>query len=123
MKIFIVEDSAIVRGRIIEVLFGIEGVEITGIAGEPMEAIRSIQKQNPDVIILDLKLYGGSGIDVLEKIKGDNPSIFVIVITNYAYPQYRERCMELGADYFFDKSTEFDKITEVVTSLDLKRIS
>lgn len=116
MRIYIVEDSAIVRGRIIEMLFAIEGVEIIGISGEPGEATQQILEQHPDVVILDLRLYGGNGIDVLEKVKEKSPATIVIVVTNYAYPQYRDRCLELGADYFFDKSTEFDKIPEAISN-------
>ena len=60
---------------------------------------------------------GGSGIDVLREIKQNNQTPLVIVLTNYPYPQYRRKCMDAGADFFFDKSTEFDKVTEVLKQL------
>jgi DNA-binding NarL/FixJ family response regulator len=60
---------------------------------------------------------GGSGIDVLSKIKKDRSAPMVIVLTNYPYPQYRKKCMDCGADFFFDKSTEFGKVIEVIESM------
>jgi DNA-binding NarL/FixJ family response regulator len=113
-KVFIVEDSVIIRGRIISMISTIKGVEICGVAGEPKEAINGIRESQPDAVILDLKLYGGSGIDVLQKIKEEKPDIKVIVLTNYPEPQYMKKCMDLGADYFFDKSEDFDKILYVI---------
>ncbi len=113
-KVFIVEDSVIIRGRIISMISTIKGVEICGVAGEPKEAINGIRESKPDSVILDLKLYGGSGIDVLQKIKEEQPDTKVIVLTNYPEPQYMKKCMDLGADYFFDKSEDFDKILYVI---------
>ncbi len=66
------------------------------------------------MVILDIRMSDGSGIDVLPEIKKGNQSPLVIVLTNYPYPQYRRKCIEAGADFFFDKSTEFDKVTEVL---------
>jgi DNA-binding NarL/FixJ family response regulator len=68
-------------------------------------------------VILDIRMPGGSGIDVLENIKKTNAAPVVIVLTNYPYPQYRKKCMALGAEYFFDKTTEFEKVTEVIENL------
>ena len=53
-------------------------------------------------------------MDVLETIKKDQPNPLVIMLTNFASDQYRQKCLRLGADYFFDKSTEFERITEVL---------
>jgi RecA/RadA recombinase len=60
---------------------------------------------------------GGSGIEVLQSIKKDRPDIKVIVFTNYPYPQYRKKCMELGADFFFAKATESEQIPVIVSEL------
>jgi two-component system, NarL family, response regulator DevR len=117
MRIFIVEDSVIVRGRIMVMLTSIEGVSICGMSGIMDEAIKAIARERPDVVLIDLKIFGGSGMDVLKNVKESNPSAVTIVLTNYPYQQYREKCRELGADYFFDKSTEFEKAFEVIASL------
>jgi len=95
----------------------IKDVEVVGYAEETLEAIKLIREIRPDIVILDIRIPGGSGIDVLENIKGEKNSPIVIVLTNYPYPQYRERCIKLGAEYFFDKSTEFNDVYEVIQLL------
>ena len=117
MKVFIVDDSALVRERIIAMISEHPGIEITGQAENALEGINSILKQKPDVVILDIRMPGGNGIEVLRNIKKNNYAPTVIILTNYPYPQYRKKCIEAGADYFFDKSTEFNKIIEVLKKL------
>jgi DNA-binding NarL/FixJ family response regulator len=56
---------------------------------------------------------GGSGIDVLENIKQNDSTLVVIVLTNYPNPVFRQKCLQAGADFFLDKSTEFDQIPEL----------
>ena len=114
MRIVLVDDSDIVRERLRAIL---NGVEIVGEARDSLEAIDSIQELKPDVVILDIRLPNGSGIDVLQHIKESNPSTKVIMLTNYPYPQYRRKCLEAGADFFLDKSTEFDRLSEVLSQL------
>ena len=116
-KLFIVEDSIIVRQKLREMILEIERVKIVGEADNAADAIYFIGKLNPDAVILDIRLCGVSGIDVLECIKKGARPPKVIILTNYPYPQYRKRCMELGADYFFDKSTEFEKVPEVISEM------
>jgi DNA-binding NarL/FixJ family response regulator len=113
MKVFIADDSMVLRERLVEMLSEVPGVEIIGHAQDVPEALTSIEKLNPDVVILDIRMPGGSGMDVLQDIKRKQQAPTVIILTNYPYPQYRKKCLGLGADYFFDKSTEFEKITEL----------
>ncbi len=112
MKVFIVDDSLMIWARIIEMLSEIDGIDVVGFSGRKEDAIKRIRQLNPDVVILDIKLYGGSGIEVLRSIKQDRPETIVAMFSNYPYPEYKEKCMELGADYFFDKSKEFNLIPD-----------
>ena len=117
MRLFIADDSEILRVRLIDMLSEIEGIEIIGQAQESLDAIKSIQELNPHVVILDIRMPRINGIKVLEAIKKDDESPTVIIFTNYLYPQYRKKCMDLGADFFFDKSTEFEKLFDTVKYL------
>ncbi len=117
MRLFIADDSEILRVRLIDMLSEIEGIEIIGQAQESLGAIESIQELNPHVVILDIRMPRINGIEVLEAIKKDDESPTVIIFTDYPYPQYRKRCMDLGADFFFDKSTEFEKLVDTVKYL------
>jgi len=114
MKVFIADDSKIVVDRLADLLRDVRGVEVAGQAGDALEAVRCIRQVNPDAVILDLQMLGGSGLDVLRAIRPDHPGLYVLICTNYAYPQFREECLSAGANYFLDKSTEFDKIPDIL---------
>jgi two-component system response regulator DevR len=120
VKIIIVDDSELIRQRLEEQLTAIENVQIVGQAEDAYSAVTMIAKTHPDVVILDVRMPGGSGIDVLRAIKKEGSPPKIIMLTKYPYPQYREKCLELGADYFFDKATEFDKAIELIRKLSLE---
>jgi DNA-binding NarL/FixJ family response regulator len=117
VNVFIVDDSDILRERLRSILSDISRVQIVGEAEDAEAAKEFLAVNTPDVVILDVRMPKGSGIDVLEMIKREKPSVKVIVLTNYPYPQYRKRCLELGAEFFLDKSTEFDRLPEVLQQL------
>ncbi|MHA1381055.1 MAG: response regulator [Candidatus Helarchaeota archaeon] len=117
MRLFIADDSEILRSRLVEMLSEFEEIEIVGQAEYAQEAIESIVELIPDVVILDLRLPDGNGINVLKKIKKGNSSIKVIIFTNYPYFQYKKRCLEAGAEFFFYKATEFEKLVEAIKQL------
>ena len=117
MKVLIVDDSKIVCDGLQQMLIHIADVEIVGQARNAPDAIRFISESKPDVVILDIRLPGLSGIDVLKNIRAKELPIRVIMLTNYPYPQYRKKCEELGADYFFDKVAEIEMIPKVIAEL------
>lgn len=117
MKVLVVDDSALLRERLISMISDLPGVMAIAQAQDAPEALNSVQKLNPDVVILDIRLSDGNGIEVLQKMKKDNSAAVTIMFTNYPYPQYRKKCQEVGADFFFAKSTEFHKITDVLKQI------
>src|SRR5437773_411108 len=117
MKVFIADDSKIVVDRLADLLRDVRGVEVAGQAGDALEAVRCIRQVNPDAVILDLQMPGGSGLDVLRAIRPDHPGLYVLICTNYAHPQYREQCLSAGANFFLDKSAEFEKIPTILREL------
>jgi len=123
LSILIVDDSQIVRERLTSMLNEMGSVKIIGYADNPLSATESIVNNKPDIVILDIFLTGGSGIHVLKNIRSRNMTSKVIVLTNYAQEQYRKKCFEEGADFFFDKSIEFDRIIDVIQKLRVSGIS
>ena len=117
MKIFIADDSDVVVERLTAMLAEIPRVKIVGCADSPKEALESIHKTQPDVVILDIHLKGGSGMEILPQIKKGGDSPLVIILTNYPFPHYRKKCFESGADYFFDKYNEFYKLVDILSAL------
>ena len=117
IKVVIADDSLIVRERLVTMLDELAGIEIVGRAENVTEAISVIRKLQPDVVILDIRMPGGRGIDVLQNIKQDGVGPMVIILTNYPFPGYRQKCLQTGADFFLDKSTEFDQIPKLIERL------
>jgi DNA-binding NarL/FixJ family response regulator len=117
IKVFIADDSLVVREHLVTMLDELAGIEIVGQAENVAEAIRGIRNLQPDVVILDMRMPDGSGIDVLQNIKQDTATPLVIILTNYPYPGYRQKCLDAGADFFLDKSSEFDQIPKLLEQL------
>jgi len=114
MKVFIADDSPLFVERLTELLRDVPGVKLAGQAGDVSESVRRIRQMKPDAVILDLQMPGGSGLDVLRAIRPDHPGLYVLICTNYHYAQYREECLSAGANYFLDKSAEFEKIPAIL---------
>jgi DNA-binding NarL/FixJ family response regulator len=116
MKVFVVEDSAAVRERLVEMIREIHDVEVVGEAAAYGPAISGILRTRPDVAVLDIKLAdnGGSGIDVLNAVRKGLPAMRAIVMSNYATPQHEKASADAGAEYFLDKSADFDRIPEIL---------
>ena len=117
MMVFIADDSDPVRRRLIALLSEIDGAEVIGEARNYDEAVEGIRSLKPHVVILDIQMPGGSGIDVLKNIKQDSRPPVVLMLTNHASPQYRKKCMEWGADFFLDKSREFESLASIFINL------
>jgi two-component system response regulator DevR len=113
-RVYLVDDSELVRRRLVDMLTDIEDVEIIGQTGDPEEAEAEIRRLSPDVVVLDIKLPGKNGIEVLRDIRKNVPTPLVIMLTNYPYAQYRRECTDAGADYFLHKATEFEKINDIL---------
>ena len=117
MKILIADDSTVVRDRLVTLLTDVNGIEVVGQAKDATEARDLAEELRPDVAILDLRMPKGGGADVLREIKKLNPTPKVIILTNYPHAENRKKCIDRGADYFFDKSTEFKKVVAVLRGM------
>ena len=117
MKVFLADDSEILRKHLTNLLTEIPGVEIVGYGEDTESAISGIDTQKPDVVILDIRMPGAGGIYVLKTVRQNRPDLRIIVFTDYPYPQYRKKCLEEGTDYFFDKSSESEKLIELVRKM------
>ena len=117
MKLLIADDSSLMRERIKNQVRGFDAVTIVGEAESGETALEMISEFDPDLIMLDLRMPGMGGMEVLRNLKSNHRKTKVCVLTNYSYPQYRDRCLALGADYFLSKSEDFDKINIVIANL------
>jgi len=117
MRLFIVDDSEMVRRKLRALLSESPDVEIIGEAGLAEEAFSSLRCLKPDIVTLDIRMPGKSGIELIRPIKEMLSGVAIVMLTNFPYPRYRRECLAEGADYFLDKSTEFQKIPEILEHL------
>ncbi len=117
MNVVLVDDSLLVRERVANIISEIPGVKVIGEAGNSREAIAVVRKTNPDVVMLDIKMPGESGLQVLKKLRNEFEELKIVMLTNYSDSQYKAECLMHGADYFLSKSDEFDKLPEVFSKL------
>ena len=111
VRVFVVEDSAALRERIVDDIASLGTFNVVGWAESQNEAVESIAQLAPDVVVTDLRLKEGSGVEVVRRIRTRRPlpPPSIVVLTNYATPEYKQRCFEFGADEFFDKTSEYDQ--------------
>lgn len=121
MKIVIADDSKLLRDRIINSLSDIKGVEIIGEADNGIDAINIINEKSPDFVLLDIRMPKLNGIEVLKKLKDNKRKPIICIFTNYPYFQYKQKCSEEGANYFFDKNVNFQEIKNVIIELAQKQ--
>ena len=96
----------------------IEGIRVIGEAKTVPEAIRSISELKPDIVLLDIRMPpGAGGFDVLRKIKEGEGCPRVIMLTAFLTVEYRNRCVAMGADYYFDKSSDLRKMLVTIKRL------
>jgi DNA-binding NarL/FixJ family response regulator len=123
LRVFLVEDSPVIRDRLIEAIASLPHVVVAGIADTEAEAISILQRTPCDAVVLDLQLRRGHGFNVLKSLRAasERPRLIIIVLTNFTSPQYRDRSMGMGADYFFDKARDLDRVSSVLEELALAR--
>ncbi len=117
LRVVIVDDSNLVRERLVKMLNAVSDVELAGEAANSQDALKVIQDKKPHIVIIDIKIPGENGIEVLKKIKKINRAVIAIIITNYPFTQYKANCFANGADYFFDKSDEYGRVIETIENL------
>jgi DNA-binding NarL/FixJ family response regulator len=119
LKVFLVEDSAVIRENLIATLEELAQVEVIGFAPDEPAAIAwcAVMPQRADLVIVDLFLAQGSGLGVLRGLQSQPLAPHCVVVTNYATPEIRARCAALGAERVFDKSHEIDALIAHCRSL------
>lgn len=118
LKVFVVEDSLLVRERLAARIEPPTGAgRIVGVAEDVETALRGIAASEPEAVIVDLRLTDSHGIDLLHALRDRTDPIVTIVLTNYSSRVFREASFVAGADYFFDKTTEFDLAMDTLARL------
>ena len=107
---FIVEDSPVIRENLVAALEEMAPIQVVGTAEDEASALRWLSENACDLAIVDIFLKSGSGLGVLKTASLSDRPIKLVVLSNYATPDMRRKCLELGADRVFDKSNELDEM-------------
>lgn len=114
MRVLVIDDSEVIRRRLVERLELVGGVQIVGEAPDAWQALESIKRFRPHFVTLDIRMPGGDGLTLLRELREMEHAPLVAVVTNYATPEYRRCCRALGAFAVLDKSSQIDELLLLV---------
>lgn len=108
-RVFLADDSGPIRARVMALLDA-HAVSVVGEAATPQACIAGILASQPQVVVLDIQLEGGTGLEVLRAVRAAAPQIAFVVFSNNAGPAYRKKYLVEGATAFLDKSSDFERL-------------
>jgi DNA-binding NarL/FixJ family response regulator len=113
-KLLIVDDSVIIVDRLLSLLTELDCISYIGKAHSYIEAEEQLQKTAFDIVLLDINLPDKNGIELLSHVKDAYPEIKTVMLTNQSNEHYRNLCEKMGSDHFVDKTSDFEKIPEII---------
>lgn len=116
-KVYLVDDAIEVRRRLARLLGAIAGVEIAGEGEDADEALEGILESHADVVVTDVRVAGGNSLALIETLSRVRPAIVKVVLTNHTARAFRDACAAAGAEFFFDKTAEFDAACRAIQAI------
>ena len=123
MKVLVADSTALVNEGLTVMLSEIEGISVFGCVQDRSKVLALVEAVQPDVVLLDLNAPGMAGLKMLVGIKQGYPQTTVIVLSHYDLPPLRQACLKAGADYFFEKTSSFNRLREVLLEMVNRRNS
>jgi CheY-like chemotaxis protein len=122
LQVYVVEDSEIIL-RLLDSAIESAGAELVGYGGDAQQVIRDLQRLKPDLVFVDLVLASGTGFDVLEAMQSGDAArnATAAVFTNYVDAESEARCLQLGASFVFDKSTQGRDALHLINTMVARR--
>ncbi|MBT9505122.1 response regulator [Rhodoferax sp.] len=116
-KLLIVDDSALIQTALLGLFEGIQGIQSIDTASTLTQALNCVRRTLPNFVILDLNLPDGNGSAIITLLKEMVPGMLIAVLTNAACDFNRKKCLRAGADWFLDKSNEFEALLRIFQDL------
>lgn len=110
------DDSLLIQEYMKPALLRIKGCNLVGTASDGDEGLSMIQTLRPDVVLLDVAMPRKNGVEVLKELRKQNSKVIVIMFTADSTPAIKEKCLQVGADYFVVK-TEFSQLVDIFAEL------
>lgn len=117
IRVLVVDDHPVVRHGIVSILRWEPDIELVGEAADGLEAVRLILEQRPDVVLLDLRLPGLPGVDVMRQVRAQLPGVRFLVLTTYDTDKYIGTALTAGAQGYLLKDATPDELARAVRSL------
>jgi DNA-binding NarL/FixJ family response regulator len=117
IEVVLVEDSKPMRDRVVASLAAVNGLGVIRQAGDVPAGLRLLELSEPDVLILDIELPGANGIDLLKIARRRAYASLIIMFSIHDHPMMRQKCLDLGADFYFHKLNDFERVAEVCRDL------
>jgi DNA-binding NarL/FixJ family response regulator len=114
MIVLLADDSELIRNQLHKLVSVLPGVREIRETWSLFSTLSLMEREMPDAVILDIQLPDGSGLDVLNYLRTCERSPLIIILTNYPSDYHRRKSYEMGADFFFDKTSEYEKVLEVL---------
>jgi YesN/AraC family two-component response regulator len=122
-SVLLVEDAPRVLRALEAIIAEIDGLVMAGCAMDVPQGLEAIRKMKPDIVILDIQLPGGSGLDLLKALRSHEPRTQVAIVFSGVGATYRRTCLEMGSDFFFDKPLELALLEDLLRKLAITRQS
>ncbi len=119
VRVFIADDSKPVADMLVELLGQAGRVEVVGVGDSEQAALEGVRRLRPDVVVLDLQLRGGSGLNVIRAVRADArlARTRLFVASSHVSSQMRAGCLELGADDYYDKVKDLGTLAARIAAL------
>jgi DNA-binding NarL/FixJ family response regulator len=123
MRVLLADDSRLMLERLTEMLNMYRDTEIVGSYNNGIDTLAGLRTLKPDLAIVDIKMPGLTGLEVLNEIRKENKTVKIIILTFYSTDYYRKMAIQAGADYFFNKVDDFDEVSMVVAGILWKKVN
>jgi DNA-binding NarL/FixJ family response regulator len=122
MKVIIADDSDLILERLYDMLCNFSEVEIVGAFSNGIDTLKTLRTKKADLAILDLKMPGLSGLEVISEIRKKDRNIKIILLTFNPCAYLHQMAIKEGADYFYSKVDDFEKLAFVVKEMLTKEV-
>lgn len=116
LRVLLADDSLLILDRLRRMLANYEQVEIVGLFKNGAETLAALRILKPDLAIVDIRMPGLSGLEVIREFRKENKSVKFIVLTFFASDYIRQAALRAGANYFINK-VDFEKVSLLIAEL------